>query len=584
MNPNAPSFGNQGSSHGNGNYQRPRNVFDDPIITAEDSSTPNHNRTIPEYFPRGPAVNGLRTSTSQYGSWTPFEGRQPIQDQRSQIFTGPQHTSPYLNPRPSQDFGLSSLQLNDRSGRHQNHMPQTPSHRSTKDHLASTQRSIDLNEAELKRLKSQDSLRDGDGKRLAEVEKQLKELKEINEKMKVTIKTQSQALSNPRTYQPSTGGYGGHPTPARAHTAPRPATQTPYQQYGPPPTFNMTPGLPSIPTGPRNQSRHGVPQGPPITRPNTIDPFGSPKPTPRPNVQPAAATRNPRASTSQALVLVGTHAEVHDFMLNTEALFDKSQRFAYSYANVPNRYNDERMPQTLRELIGTSTAPGFPYNLMNTPTTRYWMVSATINRYLVDNILKFEVFGEHDGSVTHAVKELKDQVYASKSSFLLDTLRCMLTCFSLATPPILRDSLFEQIYDNMHALYTSQAFKEWSGAFMRRHTSLLSAHIHPLMHIKNHNVSQDLHQLVYDAFHLAKELFYGHYVWRFRFPASNTPFDSRMMLNRDLMMPASDVSLMQRGIRIHVAISPIVLMRDRSKQKVESTVVAKAMVLMKPGQ
>lgn len=392
-----------------------------PYISREDSSTPVQIRRQP-LSSMPPVYNGFPTRPAP-DAWDTLPSAQRLATRPSHQLGSqyPAYPTPY-HP-PLRDFTSSASSSHSRINgetaisRTSSVAPpfQTPSRQVSQQNLASTTTVLDQHQAELTRLRSQESLGHGQNFRIEELERELQEKSELVEKQKVTIKNQSQALSNPKTYQQAQGPRQPYMTPTRTHAStPQHPNTAQQKQLGPPPTFDPTPNGHSIPNGPRSQSTQ-----PKLTiRPSSTapsDPFG-PSATPRVD---RARSQDPPSQvrpsvTSTALVLVGKSPETDGFTTKFASLFQKSERFAYCYANVPNVTLDARLHTAVKDALIAASNETTAYPLLRQSTTRYFLLSALINRWLVFNILKLEVFESSSRDIVLQIREERNQVYKSR--------------------------------------------------------------------------------------------------------------------------------------------------------------------------
>jgi len=84
---------------------------------------------------------------------------------------------------------------------------------------------------------------------------------------------------------------------------------------------------------------------------------------------------------SKVPVLIGSISDVLEHVGKFDNFFRKSERFARNYANTPNMYKDGRIGTIAKANLIALFAPGQATQLMNSQTTRYYVVAAVIDRW-----------------------------------------------------------------------------------------------------------------------------------------------------------------------------------------------------------
>ncbi|KIY02106.1 uncharacterized protein Z520_02244 [Fonsecaea multimorphosa CBS 102226] len=461
-------------------------------------------------------------------------------------------------------------------------------------------------------------------RKLSDQEAEMKGLRDTIERQQKTIKTQSEAISNPKQHYatPTPGRFGGNqpygahpniqpppppPPPIFAtgnavpYTQPRPAITGPlHQQPGSTPSpfdDSMAQQFSALsvnqPQGPQMQH----PQPTPFRQSGHVNEFGSPEPI-RPYNTNLAITSTPMGpsrgnSGTPALASAGRmhtrgmpstimqQPQMPAFqpismgpgidLVVPEAVSHKfahvlhmAQQYAYSHVNTPSTQKDNGMPQEVKDRLMRAASTTSAFQFMQTPYTRYLLVYKIIVQFMIKTILKHDCFAGFDIEADRVIEHCKNQMYQT-------------------TPAQVKYQLLTTMADQIQRLKTNLNFQTFVNNIARTRGNEIWRVLKPMMHSKTSRDWDDLYELMINAHQLAQMMFSGSEEYKFDFPTMGQLFSKDWMELRD---PFKNVhtpeQLEAMGATVRLGFSPCISVRTSTPGGlVKSCTILKAFVLIK---
>jgi len=307
---------------------------------------------------------------------------------------------------------------------------------------------------------------------LKQTEAEMNTLKETIQRQQRTIKTQSVAISNPKQHYVTPHRPGNHPqfgtfqgqAPSQSAQPPPPyygsGASKSFQQPTQPllPAFTqpfeqqpLTGNNPSPFGDTRGQqwrhpmTQHQPSQMQPLPPPASVNTFGSPEPL-RPfngwigyhsgpqssndsHGTPTSGNRNNRGipanaqpfpqpsfdnNNSMALVKASDVSNSDPVKAQLQKVIYMSEQFSHAHVNHPSTAKDEAMPQEIKQRLLKAASNTTAFQFMQTPFTRYFLVTKIIFQWLLKNVLKHDSFCGFDKTVDHAIEAQRAQIYQCK--------------------------------------------------------------------------------------------------------------------------------------------------------------------------
>lgn len=461
--------------------------------------------------------------------------------------------------------------------------------------------------------------------RLREQEAEMAGLRETIEKQKKTIKTQSEAISNPKTHYatPTPHRNLGQHYGAQSHLAlpppPPPIFEETTHSSGVPPTqprsFRPAPLPPqqgrSTPfNGPNTQlSVARQPQGLVAPTPSRtgrhVNDFGSPEDlaqsmanmaltttsTPRgsnrgssqtptsagarqnnsntaSNAPPLPPPPAPYFNPNNGMALIATSGpggmEPSPMARMFAEVLQMSEMFAYSHVNTPSTQKDNAMPQEVKQRLMNAATEKSAFQFMQTPFTRFMLVNKVILQYILAVILKHDTFAGFDADADQVIDNCKNQMYQT-------------------TPAQVKYQLLTRIAEQMKRIKSNPHFNGYVQRISQTRGNELWRTLKPMMHAKTSRDWDDLFALMVKAHELAQAMFSGSEEYKFDFPTVGAAFRKEAMEPRD---PFKNIhtpdQLEGMGATVRLGITPLILSRTSTPSGyVNSKTFLKAFVLLK---
>ena len=93
-----------------------------------------------------------------------------------------------------------------------------------------------------------------------------------------------------------------------------------------------------------------------------------------------------------------------------------AEMYAYSHVNTPSTHKDQEMPEAAKDRLKNASSTTTAFSFMQTPYTRYTLVTKVILQYSVRFILTHDAFAGFDLDADREIKRCKDLMYQSKCS------------------------------------------------------------------------------------------------------------------------------------------------------------------------
>ncbi|KIX07390.1 uncharacterized protein Z518_02043 [Rhinocladiella mackenziei CBS 650.93] len=456
---------------------------------------------------------------------------------------------------------------------------------------------------------------------LRQTEAEMGRLKETIRRQEMTIKTQSEAISNPKQHYATPHGrvetqefgvmpgsranfpLAPHPPPGYLNNAPLNQLMgplpppPPLPQAGPmqPPfggNLDQQPWSQSMisqhhrgemirpfsPT-PMPQPGPGTPYGPPDPmRPFSTNPgFQKTPETPSNGSHGGSGTRNNRGMSTARLQPPPPFPENPTAMDKTPGVrlpqevqeqFKKvihmSEIYAFSHVNFPSTAKDQALPQEVKDRLLKAATTATAFQFMSTPYLRYCLVTKIIVQWIIKNILKHDCFAGFDSKVDQIIESTRAQIYQS-------------------TPAQVKYQLLSTIGRQMASLKHNPNFRGFVDKLSRARGNELWAILKPMMHQKSSRDWEDLLSLMVEAHHLAQLMYTGVDEYRFDTPQVGAHFKADTMEQREQFKninPPQQLEAM--GVTVTLGMTPhITARRSTPDGHVRSSTVVKAFVTIK---
>jgi hypothetical protein len=89
--------------------------------------------------------------------------------------------------------------------------------------------------------------------------------------------------------------------------------------------------------------------------------------------------------------------------------------YAYSHVNMPSTHKDNAMPQEVKQRLMNAASTTSAFQLMQTPFTRYQLVTKLILQYCFRVILRHDTFAGFDPEIDQIIESCRNQIYQCKS-------------------------------------------------------------------------------------------------------------------------------------------------------------------------
>lgn len=206
----------------------------------------------------------------------------------------------------------------------------------------------------------------------------------------------SQQWSDPMMNHPQGPGMQPLPTPQR-----QPGNVTDFGSPEPLRPFNSA-------------SRHGTPFH--SSRGSRETPISSARASHRDlpaNAPPPAAPSFD--ANSMALVVGSEPRHQAPVIVKLKEVMEMAEKYAYAHVNVPSTQKDNQLPQEVKDILLKAASTTSAFTFMQTPFTRYYLVSKVMIQWMIKNILKHDCFAGFDMEVDRVIESCKNQIYQSQS-------------------------------------------------------------------------------------------------------------------------------------------------------------------------
>lgn len=85
--------------------------------------------------------------------------------------------------------------------------------------------------------------------------------------------------------------------------------------------------------------------------------------------------------------------------------------FARSHVNTPSTARDNAMPQRIKDILLNAATRTTAFQFMSTPLCRYFLVAKVIVQWLMKNVLKVDSFTGFDSNVDRVIESCRNQIY-----------------------------------------------------------------------------------------------------------------------------------------------------------------------------
>jgi hypothetical protein len=425
--------------------------------------------------------------------------------------------------------------------------------------------------------------------RLQQTEAEMAELRNQISRQQMTIKRQSETISNPKAYYPAAtparfgepqqmGSMHGH-RPGQ-HLPPLPSVydqqgshRTPYsasrsQQWSTP--MSRQPQAPQLQRLPPSMPQHGH---------TNVNQYGSPEParpfntnighhaSPQvPGNPPAGGnlrapgsqfTQQPASGdNSMALVRVSDISTPEAAKAQFAKVWHMAETYCYSHVYVPSTIGDQALPQDIKDRLLRATAPVPAFPIMADPDTRFLLVNKIVIQWIIKHILKHDSFYGFDRSIDGVIEANRGQIYSQ-------------------TPAQIKYQLLSTIGFQMSVLKQKPGFQDFVNKLTRDRGNQLWAILKPMMHNKTTRDWEDLHSLMIEAHHLAQVMNAGAEQYRFETPTANQTYRKEFMVPRDRSGIPPEQFERRGGATVKVGLTPHIIVRTSTPSGLvsESTVL-----------
>ncbi|EXJ90112.1 hypothetical protein A1O3_03181 [Capronia epimyces CBS 606.96] len=330
--------------------------------------------------------------------------------------------------------------------------------------------------------------------------------------------------------------------------------QLTYQPQGPQvQQFPM--GYHTTPTGPSRGS-HGSHGTPFKAHGSNQGMFGS-----QPQVQQPS---NPQ---SMALVPASVTTEWNAVKAQLAKVWGMAEAFSRSHVNIPSTARDNAMPQKLKDTLLNAATRTTAFQFMSTPLYRYFLVTKVIVQWLMNNVLKVDSFAGFDTNTDRVIESCRNQIYQS-------------------TPAQVKFQLLTTIGQQMAVLQQNPRFETFLLKLARDRGNMLWPDLQMMMHQKSSRDWDDLLSLMTEAHRTALLMYSGPDEYRYEMPQHGQPFTKETMEPRDSYMNGhTPEQLEAMGTTVRLAFTPHVTVRTNLPNgHVTSRTLLPAYVLLKVGK
>ncbi|EXJ95124.1 hypothetical protein A1O1_00243 [Capronia coronata CBS 617.96] len=371
--------------------------------------------------------------------------------------------------------------------------------------------------------------------------------------------TSTNTPGNPTQQQPyMASAHGPQHQPANMQSPSGPTHSQPwnqqlaYQGQGPQtPQFPM--GYHTTPTGPSYGS-HATPYQAPGSDQGM---FGS-----QPRAQQPS---NPNPNT-MAVVPAPAMQEDNPVKVQFAKVWSMAEAFARSHVNLPSTSRDNAMPQRVKDILLNAATRTTAFQFMSTPVFRYFLVTKMIVQWLLKTILKVDSFAGLDDNVDRVIASCRSQIYQS-------------------TPAQVKFQLLTTVVQQMAVLKQNPNFEAYLQHLARTRGNELWADLQTMMHQKTSRDWDDLLSLMIEAHRLAALMYSGPNEYRYEMPQYGQPFSKEAMEPKDTHPNVQGPEkLEEMGATVRLAFTPHVILRTSLPNgHVTSRTLLRAYVLLKVG-
>lgn len=226
-----------------------------------------------------------------------------------------------------------------------------------------------------------------DQTQIAQLQGKIEEQDDLIQKQRMTICTQSKAISNPKLLQ---AGTPGSPQKRSSHNN---LLETPHsnQRHG---IFDRTPPV-------------GEVSGHPTSRNSRLG-TGSH----RRDLPPVSPTKGsflpPPTNGSMMMIAEDPTSELSSAF---QSLWLKIETFGHLHANFPDVQRDSRLEQKVKQVLMSVSDQSTASFLLNNSASRFFLVAKVINNLLTRDVLKLSVIKGFDAAGDSEIGQIKRQIF-----------------------------------------------------------------------------------------------------------------------------------------------------------------------------
>lgn len=410
----------------------------------------------------------------------------------------------------------------------------------------------------------------GDLRRLnEELVEQASTIDKLNEqiiKQKKTIQVQSDQIQAPKE-----GSKARYTTPH--HVGPPHTSIDIYR--APPPSFNLplrnqppaypTP-TPAPPSQRRDSTMHSGSAHPPMPHQSAVihhppppppPPFYGPNPPPvnryGPNQDP---TRRPSEASNAygnwpvnhgtLVTQRGGDTEIN-LLQEVSSVFNLVETFARNFVNVPDKYKDSNMPLVTKNMIIQQTNPAIAMTLITTGATRYFAVSKIVNYDIVNFAFRPMVVRGFQPFFDQRMTEIRGQLTVGIAMHI-------------------RRGILTAAAQLVQEMTETPGWQEYVERTVQTRASEIWHIIQPLF---AHGAAldeawDDLKHIWSEAMRVGVLMNKKPSLFTLDFPptGANSFFNPSNMVNRDLSFKVDPITLGNMGLKVRLAITPVVTETD----------------------
>jgi len=105
------------------------------------------------------------------------------------------------------------------------------------------------------------------------------------------------------------------------------------------------------------------------------------------------------------------------FAMQLQVLWQKTEAFAGTYTNAPGIYKDSQFDKMIKDYLMLVSDKATASHLLNHESTRFFLVTKSINYFLTRDVLRVHVVRGFDTTADSEIGQMKGLMYTGKPFF-----------------------------------------------------------------------------------------------------------------------------------------------------------------------